>query len=84
MEVQFQKNITYRSRVGAPVVISISRRTSCYAIVELENSETDYPVLFKKIIQRSDDGREFIDICIANEKGEPGYARVWATDAQRR
>lgn len=78
MEVQFHKNVTYKSRVGIPIIISISRRTSGYAIVEVESSEKEYPEISKRQIRKSEDGREFIDLSVNDI-----HCRVWATDAER-
>lgn len=79
MEVRFHKRVRYKCRVGDPIVLVVCRRSGKSAIVEVESSETTYPVLLKKSIQVTEDGREFIDIKVDSHS----YCRVWATDAER-
>lgn len=81
MEVQFKKNIAYRSRAGAPAIVFVSHRTACYAVIEVE-TEGDIPSISRQLIQRSDDGREFIDISFLDAEGQPCYSRVWASDTK--
>lgn len=76
MLVQFHKNVTYRSRVGMPIVVSICNRYGSEAIVEIEAGS--YPVIERCVISLSDDGREFFDLILHDT-----LCRVWATDSLR-
>lgn len=79
MLVRFHKNVTYKSRVGVPVVVSICRRSERNAVIEIESgADDDYPRLEEKLIHVADDGREFLDIVLRGV-----LCRVWATDAER-
>lgn len=77
MRVSFRKNVTYRSRVGTEVVMSLSWRSEKRAIVALER-EHEYPMIEEASIQESDDGKEFIDVIARGIR-----CRLWATDIDR-
>lgn len=76
MLVQFHKNVTYKSRVGMPIVVSICNRYGSEVIVEVGSDS--YPVIEKCVINLSDDGREFLDLMLHDT-----LCRVWATDSLR-
>lgn len=79
MLIRFHRNVTYKSRVGAPIVVSICRRSEHNAVIEIESgADEEYPILEEKFIHVADDGREFLDIALRGV-----LCRVWATDAER-
>lgn len=79
MKVQFHKNVTYRSRIGVPVIMSLCGRYGEQAVVEVEIcNQNSYPSIEFEIIRSTEDGREFLDLNI-----DGNLCRVWATDAER-